>query len=478
MRENGILLAESRMRENRTVLQRLLAMEKDSDARVRFQLLCTLGFVSTPAAQSARDRLLTSSLGDRWMQIAALSASPDEANRLFAIAVHRSAPASFFGQVATVIGARRRPTEMQSILRLLTAGSGAEWRAATLDGLARGMRGKESSLPDNIKGEILRLFVQPDATVRRAALHLLEVVGLGKGKETLAAIQRAENTANNPKADAELRADSIGLLALTDVKERRTFLEHLIKPTEPEAVQIAAVRALGRIPGEETARFLLKYWRGMTANVRMEAADALYRDPVRIPVILAALQNGEIQPWTLAFRHRRQLVMHQNPEIRETARKLFENAHGDRSKIIAEYQPALTKPANAENGRAVFKSICAKCHKLDGVGADVGPDLATVRHQPKQVLLTAILDPSQSLSQGFEAYVVETFSGATLDGVLGPQTSTAITLKHEEGKQDVVQRKDIRNMYTANLSAMPADLEKQIGLQQMADLLEFVKTSH
>ena len=82
------------------------------------------------------------------------------------------------------------------------------------------------------------------------------------------------------------------------------------------------------------------------------------------------------------------------------------------------------------------------------------------------------------LSQGFEAYVVETFSGATLDGVLGPQTSTAITLKHEEGKQDVVQRKDIRNMYAANLSAMPADLEKQIGLQQMADLLEFVKTSH
>ena len=109
----------------------------------------------------------------------------------------------------------------------------------------------------------------------------------------------------------------------------------------------------------------------------------------------------------------------------------------------------------------------------------MGPDLATVRHQPKQVLLTAILDPSQSLSQGFEAYVVETFSGATLDGVLGPQTSTAITLKHEEGKQDVVQRKDIRNMYAANLSAMPADLEKQIGLQQMADLLEFlVKTSH
>jgi putative heme-binding domain-containing protein len=113
---------------------------------------------------------------------------------------------------------------------------------------------------------------------------------------------------------------------------------------------------------------------------------------------------------------------------------------------------------------------------LNGEGAEVGPDLATVRHQPKQVLLAAILDPNESLSQGFEAYVVETAGGATVDGVLGPQTATTITLRQEEGKQDVIQRKDIKNMYVTNLSAMPADLEKQIGIQQMADLLEYLKS--
>ena len=101
------------------------------------------GFRVDPGCAGARDRLLTSNFNDRWMQIAALSASPDEANRLFrsqSIALPRLPS---FGQVATVIGARRRPAEMQSILRLLTTGSGAEWRAATLEGLARGMRGKD-----------------------------------------------------------------------------------------------------------------------------------------------------------------------------------------------------------------------------------------------------------------------------------------------------------------------------------------------
>jgi hypothetical protein len=60
------------------------------------------------------------------------------------------------------------------------------------------------------------------------------------------------------------------------------------------------------------------------------------------------------------------------------------------------------------------------------------------------------------------------------DGVLGAQTPTTITLRREEGKETVIARKDIKRMYVANLSAMPADLEKQIDVQQMADVLKFL----
>ncbi|MBL8296353.1 MAG: c-type cytochrome, partial [Bryobacterales bacterium] len=126
-------------------------------------------------------------------------------------------------------------------------------------------------------------------------------------------------------------------------------------------------------------------------------------------------------------------------------------------------------------GEAVFKNICAKCHKLNGVGADVGPDLATMRGQPKQALLEAILIPSKSISQGFEAYVIETTTGGTFDGVIGAQTATAVSLRREEGKEDVIPRKDIKTMYATNLSGMPGDLEKQITVPQMADLLAYLK---
>ncbi len=477
VRENAILLAESRMASNAGLLKRLLSVENDADARVRFQLLCTLGFVPTPAARNVRDRLLASDFGDRWFQIAALSSSSEEAYRLFSLGVQRSAPASFFRNAAIVIGARMGPAEMQSLLMTVSSGSEGEWRAATLEGLAAGLRAKNASVPEAVKRQLVRLFEEGDPGVRRGALRVLQLVGLSTGGHALAGVRRAEKDAGARTVDAELRADAIGLLALSDASRRRATFEELINSTEPESVQMAAVRAIGQIPGEQTSRFLLKSWRGLTGKVRMEAADALYRDPKRIPLVLAALKTGDIQPWTLAFRHRRQLVMHRDPAIRDAARSLFESAQGERSKVIAQYQPALQKPADASRGKAIFESTCAKCHKFNGVGAEVGPDLATVRHQPKQVLLTSILDPSQSISQGFEAYVVETVSGSTLDGVLAPQTATTLTLRHEEGKQDVIQRKDIRNMYAANLSAMPADMEKQINVQQMADLLEYVKSS-
>jgi putative heme-binding domain-containing protein len=194
-----------------------------------------------------------------------------------------------------------------------------------------------------------------------------------------------------------------------------------------------------------------------------------------VRMLVAALQNGDVQPWTLSFRHRIRLIMNPDPKIRDTVRPLLEQTPKDREAVVKRYQPALDKKGDPAKGAETFQSICAKCHRLDGQGQDVGPDLGTVRNQPKQFLLTNILIPSLSIAQGYESYVVETTSGGNYDGVIGPQTPTTITLRHENGKEDIIQRQDIKNMYVTNLSAMPPDLEKQISVDQMANLLAYLK---
>ena len=144
---------------------------------------------------------------------------------------------------------------------------------------------------------------------------------------------------------------------------------------------------------------------------------------------------------------------------------------------LKRYQAALDRSGDAGKGREVFERVCAKCHKLNGLGHEVGPDLATVRNRPPQLILPDIIMPSKSIAQNYESYVVETRSSGIVEGVLGPQTPTTITIRHEEGKQDVIRRGDIKEMRITNLSAMPADLEKQVSVDQMADLLKFLKTA-
>ena len=73
--------------------------------------------------------------------------------------------------------------------------------------------------------------------------------------------------------------------------------------------------------------------------------------------------------------------------------------------------------------------------------------------------------------------MVEKVSGGMSEGVVGSQTPTSITLRQEEGKEIVIPRSDIKRMYASNLSAMPADLDRQISVQQMADLLSFIIAS-
>ena len=491
VRENAILLAESRLSSDAGLLKTLLDMEHDPDSRVQFQLLCTLGDIGSPASLAAQERLLAKNIDDPWMQIAALSAPSDRAPRLFqaarALANQESeAGGAFFRQAATVIGLRRKPTEIRQVLEYLARtpepGS-AWWQVATLEGLAQGLggAGRPAGRParaagDNIGQDLLvKLFETSGDAVRHAALRALAATGLPANSASL--LKRAAAAAADAGANASLRADSIGLLAIGDPSVHEPWLRQLVDPKQPESVQAAAVRALGRLQGPATGTFLIDRWRALTPAVRMEAADALFTDPSRPALLLEAIKRDRVQPWTLAFRHKRNLVMSRDPALREAARALLEEKAGDREKVLQRYQAALSLPGDFQKGKRVFDRVCAKCHQLNGVGHEVGPDLTTVRNRPPHLILPDILIPNRSIAQGYESYVVETKSRGIVEGVLGPQTPTTITIRHEEGQQDLIRREEIRAMRVTNLSAMPEDLDQQVGLEQMAALLKYLRTA-
>ena len=83
---------------------------------------------------------------------------------------------------------------------------------------------------------------------------------------------------------------------------------------------------------------------------------------------------------------------------------------------------------------------------------------------------------TQPSEDGYELWLVQLVGGRSLAGVIGQETPTSVTFRQIGGNETVVQRPEIQSMRISDSSAMPEGLEAQIDLQQMADLIAFLKS--
>jgi putative heme-binding domain-containing protein len=220
----------------------------------------------------------------------------------------------------------------------------------------------------------------------------------------------------------------------------------------------------------------MQSWRSATPTLRREILEAMLRQPDRIQFLLDEIEAKRVRPSEIDATRARQLVQHSNAAIRERAKKLLQDSlPADRQLVLKQYQASLKLPSDAKRGQEVFRKNCATCHKVGGIGIDVGPDIADTRTKTLDALLTDILLPNQAIDNNYVNYYVETKDGRSLTGILATETASSITLKRAEGQTDVVLRRDLAEIISTGVSLMPDGLEKGINPQEMADLLNYLK---
>ena len=87
-----------------------------------------------------------------------------------------------------------------------------------------------------------------------------------------------------------------------------------------------------------------------------------------------------------------------------------------------------------------------------------------------------ILDPNQKLEPRFTSYIVLTVDGIVFTGMLISESADAIVLRQPEGKERTIAHNDIEELRASSKSVMPEGIEQDISVQQMADLLEYLKS--
>jgi putative heme-binding domain-containing protein len=222
---------------------------------------------------------------------------------------------------------------------------------------------------------------------------------------------------------------------------------------------------------------LLRGWKGYAPALRLSVVDALLQRPEGVKALLEALEKKRVSASEVDAARRQRLLEHRDQKVRQRAVKAFAGAvDPDRQKVIDAYRTALKLTGDVTKGRATFRKTCSTCHKLEGVGNEVGPDLAPLADRPGDYLLVAILDPNRAVEARYVNYVADLKDGRQLTGVLLAETGTSITLVGPDGKAHVLLRTNLASLESTGRSAMPEGLEKDLQPQDMADLLAYLRS--
>jgi putative heme-binding domain-containing protein len=145
--------------------------------------------------------------------------------------------------------------------------------------------------------------------------------------------------------------------------------------------------------------------------------------------------------------------------------------------VVEQFAQVLETPGDAVRGRQVFEKRCAACHKLDGIGKSIGADLGSLKDRSGQAMLTAILDPNQAVEAKFLSFTAATLSGQTYAGMMLTETGTSITLIGADGKEHILPRAELELLSGSNRSFMPEGFEKDLTVQDLADVIRFLQSS-
>ena len=145
------------------------------------------------------------------------------------------------------------------------------------------------------------------------------------------------------------------------------------------------------------------------------------------------------------------------------------------AKLGADLMPAALASADKRQGRAVFQTACAVCHKLYGQGAEIGPDLTGSGRDNLDYLLDNIVDPSAVVTADFRLSVVNLKDGRVLSGMIKAKTERTITLQTATELLPI-ERSEIENIQDSALSLMPEGLIEALNATQVRELIAYLMT--
>ncbi len=135
-----------------------------------------------------------------------------------------------------------------------------------------------------------------------------------------------------------------------------------------------------------------------------------------------------------------------------------------------------------ENGRNGFYAVgCIACHRFDGAGGGVGPDLSSVSSKFSMAdLLEAIIDPNKDISDQYGSSIVTLENGTVVQGIVidnsGGKEEAELEVYTSDPNADAILIKtaDVKTIEESKVSQMAAGLADFLNEDELLDLLAYL----
>jgi putative heme-binding domain-containing protein len=139
---------------------------------------------------------------------------------------------------------------------------------------------------------------------------------------------------------------------------------------------------------------------------------------------------------------------------------------------------AVGLQGDVELGRYLFtKANCTACHTVTQSEPQKGPYLGNIAQTYKRpALATAIVQPSNTIAQGFATNSILTLDGDLLTGFVTDERSDRVTLRDQKGKETTIEKEEIELRKTSKISVMPTGVMNDYTVFELASLLDYLQS--
>lgn len=146
---------------------------------------------------------------------------------------------------------------------------------------------------------------------------------------------------------------------------------------------------------------------------------------------------------------------------------------------LAPAVAALQTGRSFTHAKQAFQAAsCVSCHKLNGVGVEIGPDLTKYDEKLKPIdLLKELLDPSARINEKYQTFVLETEAGKLITGLILEETKDELkVIENPLAKAEpiVLKKSDIVSRQKSPQSIMPKGLLDRLTREEILDLIAYL----